>query len=1552
MKKRPFVFTIFLCLTHGFLVAAEPASPSVSKNEAQMIFTGARGSVKLSGTWEALPIEGIDFHYPPPAQGWKTEKIPMHDSPLLDGNPYDRGVPEFIDKEGHFKKKTGMAAWLKREFKSPPPLDPDQRALLVFKGMSYKSRVWLNGREIGGSINGYVPVAYDVTGMLKPGAMNELVVGLATREALIDIENRTFITATRGASAGIWDDVELQVVPAVRIDDAFIKTSVKNKRVDVDVTVVNDGTSPRTLTLDGVIEDSHGQLQTSLPPTPITVNSGTSSTVTISVNWIAPQLWAPKTPALYFTRIQLHNGEKLVDSKTDRFGYREFEIRGRDFYLNGVRITLLRNSHLQVLGSHTTVDTFVCQQGYPCNSIRLHCGFNNIELLDLCDELGILTMPEAGWLTLDDNHVVEKRNLWLPNVEKYIQSVIRLHRNRPSVVLWNLTNETCWDNTDPARMEIADGVLAAARAADPTRPFEADADNTWGGRLPIISIHYPEGNIGNSLQAKYPNSSYVFPNDWHWLKKEGENTSWRGRFVWDRPLIIGEYAVGWAGVAADNLSSYMGESNYDWEKWRYQSAAGVEGPTDDNEYVKALQGVTDACRIDGVAGLNPWGGNLAQIMPKIAVRPVDFFPNLFGAKTSVRKFVVFNDTQESFNYPTLQCRMTVNGKTIWDKRIPVSIGPGEIKPVDIPIDVPQVTTVTPAELTVNFLSHWAGGYHSRSFYKETVFLVPPGTLKNIDKSKVVLLDASGKTAAAIKQLGADIPALKILTDADLKKAKLLVVGERTDPNPFRDTINAFAQNGGAVLVLQQDGTKSIAGELPESDPVHISTRSWKRTFDSPITRDLDDRQFSYWRPDHLVSYKTFRKPSGGPVRSLLDAGGLYGMVWSPLVELSEGKGVFLACQLNLAGRVSEEPMAGLLLSRLMNYGFQYKAAPTPSLRLLAGTNASVRNALSSAGVVFTEGLNGKGPVLLDASFSPAKPQIDTLKHYLQGGGHLWLHGFGKDNSVPIADLFPFKPEFVAYDQTVQAAVRRSDDPLMSGLSSFDFFWSKQGGESRLDIFEKAKATAKLGGEVLHAPDLNSAQALTEPALMTKVPVGKGTILVDNILWEQALGAELEKVNRIVASLALNQGAQVRLPGADEPDYDYFNIDLSKQANAGYYNKATGKVPGWTADGENDMRFFLINHTGKLGGVEAGMEEPTEAFPSKITFVRRPFALTDPKKNEGKGVISLRGKGHGEQLPEAANGIPVGHKADKLWFLHSEGWVSASQQEFARAVIHYEDGGTETFPFRYGIEGSDWWAPATLSNAKVAWTGRNLVHSPVGIYLSEWTNPRPNEKIKSIDFIGNLSPTQTVLLGITGGTTKGSGKPAAHPISLWNLEGSSDSKIMNAVHDGAPLNLGKPAPEPATLENMPCFRFQNGAFLQGDYQSMPEMGKGGPFTFEISMAVASYSTRPGGDGIVQAGYGSGGFRMYLSNEGRLGVALFTTQGPKYLTGKTPLEKGRFYSVKIVFAEDHATLFVDGKPDAVITSTPPAAQTSGITIGTGSGIGNFDGWIRKIEFQSSR
>jgi beta-galactosidase len=1100
-----------------------------------------------------------------------------------------------------------------------------------------------------------------------------------------------------------------------------------------------------------------------------------------------------------------------------------------------------------------------------------------------------------------------------------MRRLVRRWRNHPSIVMWSLTNECMWDSTTPERMAVADTLCRAVRAADPTRLLQGDAEITWDGRLDTVNIHYPEGDTG-MVGRQYDNSGWVIPNDLDWLKKEGRNHSWRADFVWDRPLVIGEFYAP-DGDEPERYTPYAGDAAYDRAIWSWRDFYGRGAlDTRGSPWIDMVKMSCDHYRAAGVAGLNPWTGIGFQTMPPLLVAPLDHFPNAYGGEDFPRRFVVANDHHESFNDMHVQAGLMVDGRVVWSERkIPANCAPGEMKQLTITIKPPRVDAPTRAKLVVRLCQMQGPAPVELHRHEEDVWINSRPTLAGVEAGLIALADETGATTKALEWLGLTIK-LGPVDDAGLAGKRLLVIGEGAAAKADLAAAARFAERGGRVLVLHQKCIEGFIPAQPEIDARHAATFSWRQAA-HPALAGLDDKQLRFWHPDHLVVTETMIRPSAGAAATNAACGGRYGIHWSPLSEVRHGKGSITFCQYLLADRVSVEPAAARILVQAIRAAVvATPEAPAPPLRLL-GVGKEAHAVLVASHVLTSDGPDGAGPALLDATQAPDVELVKRLLGEVQTGRTLWLRGLSDATLPAVQALLPWKPTFVPLLKDTNGAIRRGSHPLADGIGSSDLYWARGPG--------KGNATMPLGGPVVIPPTLDGAVLITEPALLLAVPVGKGWVLIDQLAWDKGLAVETERVTRIVACLARGAGAGFRAPVDSARRYRFTGLDLARYVNRGYFDEKAGDgVGGWTDQGDNDMRYFLINHTGVVGG----MAVAAEGFPTAVKLQGVEYHLTDPKTNNGKGIIVMRA---GEIDPSAlkeVRGIPAnGATADRIWFLHTGAGPSkgGNGTVVARYEIVYADGSRELVPVRIGQEIGDWWEPKPLAGAIVAWTGRNEKKSPIGIYSMFWDNPHPEKPIASVDVIGSMAETQLILLGITLGIEEGS----ARPVAAWDLGRLTDGKIAASI--GGEILDGSGTL--ATIGNRTGLRFKDGQHVVGKLPATPLAGAK-PVAIEFEAAPDG---KPGGycGGLVEVGsYQTSGLRITLGMDLKFSVEHWAGVGAAnatYLKSREPLPIGRFSTVRYEHDGKEARLLINGQVQELRPCPPAAAYSGGIRIGLAGG-----------------
>ncbi|MFA6293258.1 MAG: sugar-binding domain-containing protein [Victivallales bacterium] len=1505
----------------------------------QFFTNGPREEMNLAGKdWQEAVSDTLDMTKIPENLSWVTAKLPTVElSKKLKSADnqwsYCTVSPDkYFNDDGAFKVKEKLSAWYRKSVDIPEGLLKNHTVHLTVAGASYRSAVIVNGKPAGESIQSMLPLDFDITKFVRAGK-NELAIGITTREGLIDPKAKVYIAPSMGASPGIRGPVRLEFRPMIAVDDVFVKTSVKNKNIDFQMTIVNNGTAEAEVTPKVKVRSVRDPRQVvgEFSGKPLKIAAAAETGVNISENWVAPILWSLSTPEMYMADVSLYAGDKLVDSYRQTFGFREFSVKDKDFLLNGKRVVLLRDSSLNSLKTleDNPDEISITQKNYPVNSIRQHLGCYNSDLIHRANSAGIMVVPESAysWVHIYPQ-APEKAKVWLPGVLDYYKRWARHLRNEPSVVMYSLVNETYWGRNLPDEMAVCRQIVDVMRKEDPTRPLQGDGENSWNGLLDVINIHYPEGTAG-TLRLKYPNSSIMLPNDIEWLKPEG-GEGWNTKFKWDRPLVLGEFG---GGGDSESYSSFGGDDIYNWIKWKKNTRSGPDFGASDKErsnyYVEILRKMINYYRHIGVAGLNPWAGDKNELLKAMAVAPMDFHPNVDAGGVFKRKLAVFNDERRPVN--KIKYYLTVNGSLVCDAEKSFYLDPGQKWSGDIEIPVPDLGYPAKAEFVVRLI--WTRGKNDVEVdrHVENIFIIPGFNLSGLTKD-IAVIDPGNSMKKVFGEIKLDN--LETVKDNVIPAGKkLLIVGVDGFSNGMDKMLDKFVEDGGVVLMLPQKDWKPYRVELPERDSQHAATQAWARLPGHPALRDVEEAQLSYWGDDNVVSFETFKKPQQGPLNVVIDAGGRFGLRWSPLLDIPVGKGSFLMTTLELA---KQDPAARQIMANLIEYGCSRKPANHVKLNLLAGKNSALSDALRLTGVQISEGIGAAGPVLIDSS---AEFKADALRDALGQGRTVWLHNFTPETFSKIATLMPVKSELLKVPKELVGTMPVVNDDLIKGIANYDFAWYIPKLYYGGPLFDSASVVAKTGDWVLNTNMFaKDVKQLTDPAFLVKINSGSGTILFDTLQWEHAIGKEADKALRIASGILTNLNCDFKF--GKKVSYKCTFVDFAKFANMGFMDgKADDGVGGWTDQGRNDMRFFLINHSGKGSGEEDGMEVPVPPFPTDVDFNGVLYKLIDPKANGNKAVLSFGSKEHAPKLMREAGPIPVNAKADVMWFLHALGWGGGKDGGVvAEYTLEYGDGAKTTIPIRRFIDIGDWFNPSLYPNASIAWTGKNLTYSPVGVNTMPWKNPHPEKTIKSLSIKAGLDESQYVLIAITCGVkSEDAGNEEGKVEADFNFEKKNfNSELF-------------PAAKLMPVQNESGMQFANGTQLSFNAKKagLQNLLKK-PFSIKFDLTATD---KPDGycAGLVETQQ----FRITLA-KGTMKVTVETNgfDGKKlYISSTYPVELNKRVMFEYKSDGKKGVLLRDGKIDTIVDVPLPGNEIESVRFGVAGGKDyNFNGILHRVAFKS--
>ncbi len=196
-----------------------------------------------------------------------------------------------------------------------------------------------------------------------------------------------------------------------------------------------------------------------------------------------------------------------LDSRTVRFGVRDFRAEGGFLTLNGRRFFLRGEANCAIFPEtgYPPMDVerwreiLLRYRAYGVNCMRFHSHCPPEAAFEAADGLGMLMQPELShWDPADAFEAAESRDYY----REELLGVLNMLANHPSFVMLTLGNEL---HPGEAGTAYAAALLKEARTLDPTRLY-ANGSNTHYGRRgcdPANDFHTSGSYRGRYLRAIY-----------------------------------------------------------------------------------------------------------------------------------------------------------------------------------------------------------------------------------------------------------------------------------------------------------------------------------------------------------------------------------------------------------------------------------------------------------------------------------------------------------------------------------------------------------------------------------------------------------------------------------------------------------------------------------------------------------------------------------------------------------------------------------------------------------------------------------------------------------------------------------------------------------------------------------------------------------------------------------------------------------------------------------------------------------------------------------------
>ena len=379
-------------------------------------------------------------------------------------------------------------SWFERAFK----LDKSWRGkdiLLKFDEINrtVSAKLYLNGKFIAELKNAHSYELNLPAKMLKfNGEDNFLLLHL-------------FNTGNRWSWRGIKGDVWLESRGKTTISTPQVITSVKAGKITISAEAGNLSGKTRKLKLEALIKGKNAPEV--LSSKILKIPAGGKVRLNLSREWPGAALWDFEKPYLYTCLLRLKDEQdKIIDEyPAFKFGFREFCIKGADYYLNGNKVHLRNNDAWMNSSSdyNSCVEQLRELKKLGYNSVRgnfndkdLHMG----NIIRACDEEGMLLFLNifgvsrreyTSWSNPATRRILEKK----------MASRIIDWRNHPSIVMWYMSVNFLGYGWDYHPKKMADGYLPKFKTRqykvcldavkimkkyDPSRPYFLQAGGAFG----------------------------------------------------------------------------------------------------------------------------------------------------------------------------------------------------------------------------------------------------------------------------------------------------------------------------------------------------------------------------------------------------------------------------------------------------------------------------------------------------------------------------------------------------------------------------------------------------------------------------------------------------------------------------------------------------------------------------------------------------------------------------------------------------------------------------------------------------------------------------------------------------------------------------------------------------------------------------------------------------------------------------------------------------------------------------------------------------------------
>lgn len=399
-------------------------------------------------------------------------------------------------------------------------LRKDEQYIIGFDGVDSAFEVYLNDEYVGFSKGARLASEFDVTNYLHEGD-NTIAVRVVQWSDGTYLEDQDMWWLS-----GLFRDVKLYSRPQNGLYDFRISTYLHDNYTNGELVV----------TPTFIVNDNQKITYQLTKDNQVVFEKTMAGNTSLDEYIDNVQLWSAEIPTLYDLTLTVTDQDKIIEVVKQKVGFRQIEIVGKTFLVNGVAIKLKGvNMHDysategRVMKKDDFLKNILLMKNSNINAIRTSHYSKAPIFYDLCDELGMYVIDETD-LECHGFELTERYD-WITDDPKWqlayvdrMRRTLQRDKNHPSIIMWSLGNESSFGDNFRA-------MAAYCRSEDPTR-----------------LVHY-EGDFDAEVTD-------VYSTMYTWLEHDSKLTMDQVIQKTQKPHILCEYAHS-MGNGPGNLKEYQ-----------------------------------------------------------------------------------------------------------------------------------------------------------------------------------------------------------------------------------------------------------------------------------------------------------------------------------------------------------------------------------------------------------------------------------------------------------------------------------------------------------------------------------------------------------------------------------------------------------------------------------------------------------------------------------------------------------------------------------------------------------------------------------------------------------------------------------------------------------------------------------------------------------------------------------------------------------------------------------------------------------------------------------